>query len=153
MSPRWFITSFMAFAMALAGVYLWQFPRILEAPVAAEYWLRGAKLIKRTLARDTKGSKVLLIGGSSTMFAIDAAALSERTGRPMINMGLHAGLPLKYHLDLAREMLRRGDTAIVIPEYRHYSAAGPNTSWFIQQVVAWDGEYFRRSDRRPRPVG
>jgi hypothetical protein len=150
MSPRWFIAAFFASTLALAGIYLWMFPRILEAPIAAEYWLRGAKAVKRNLARDVKGPKVLLVGGSSTLFGIDAAGLSEEAGRPVINMGLHAGLPLQYHLDLAREVLRRGDTAIVIPEYGHYYADNPSTAWFTQQVMAWDGEYFRGADRGPR---
>ncbi len=150
MSPRSFITAFVAFTMAIAGVYLWQFPRVLDAPIAGEYWLRGAKTVKRSLARGVQGPKVLLIGGSSTLFGIDAAGLSVEARRPVINLGLHAGLPLQYHLDLARPLLRRGDTAIVIPEYGHYSADSPSTAWFIQQVVAWDGEYLRSADPRTR---
>jgi len=72
------------------------------------------------------------------------------TGKSAINMGLHAGLPLKYHFDFAKKALRHGDTVVVVPEYGYYRRDLANTEWFINQVLAWDGEYYRNASAKEK---
>jgi len=61
--------------------------------------------------------RVILIGGSGLAFGTDSAAISAAAGRPVVNMGMIAGLGLDYMLREAADGLRAGDLAVLIPEY------------------------------------
>ncbi|WP_150712736.1 hypothetical protein [Pseudomonas fluorescens] len=134
---------FGALTAVLALAYLAAFSFLMGSPIAAEYWLRGTALVKLNLANESAEPKILFVGGSSTLFSIDTAKISKDLGRPVFNMGLHAGLPLQYHFNFAKKALRPGDIAIVIPEYGYYQRDNTNTAWFINQVMAWDAEFYR----------
>lgn len=71
------------------------------------------------LAR-TESPRLILVGGSNLAFGIDSARLEEATGLSVVNMGLHAGLGLKYMLDEIKPFLRTGDVVVVVPEYEQY---------------------------------
>lgn len=142
MSPRSFIIGFGSLTVVLAVAYFASFNFIAGAPIAAEYWLRGATHIKLTLASKAEGPKTLFVGGSSTLFSIDTAEISRATGRSVLNMGLHAGLPFDYHLSFAKRVVKPGDTIVLIPEYGYYRRDRTNTSWFINQVLSWGKDYY-----------
>lgn len=69
----------------------------------------------RTLA-DTKGEKVVLVGGSATAFGTDSALLEKYVGRPVVNFGLYAALGTKLMMELSRPYIGKGDIVILSPE-------------------------------------
>ena len=50
-------------------------------------------------------------------FGLDSAMIAERTGLPVVNCGLHAGLGLQFMLNQAAKYLKAGDIVVLSPEY------------------------------------
>lgn len=95
------------FSYLLAVVYsLWINPEV-------RFWKEayGRKIAwSRTLTTEGK-SKLVLIGGSSTAFQIDAGILT-RTGIPAVNMGMHAGMGIRATAAFGLSAVSKGDTVI-----------------------------------------
>lgn len=60
---------------------------------------------------------IVLLGGSSVAFGYDSELVEQMTGMPVINVGLHVGIGLKYMIDDCFPRLKRGDVLVVNPEY------------------------------------
>lgn len=65
---------------------------------------------------ETEGEKIVIIGGSSLAFGLDAKLLSETLGRPVINFGLYATLGTKVMMDYSKKAIKEGDIIIIAPE-------------------------------------
>ncbi len=76
---------------------------------------------KEQLARRTQPPRVLLAGGSGVAFGMDSPELARRIDRPVVNLGLHAGLGLPYMTSQAQALARPGDTVVLCFEYEHYT--------------------------------
>jgi hypothetical protein len=142
--PRRYLLTFVATvlaASALSGVaLLFQ----LGAPVAAEYWLHPTKIVKLHLAERVEGRKILILGGSGALFGLDSERIERATHTATVNIAMHGGLSIDYMLDYARPLLRSGDMLLLSLEYEVYARDNVNTSWFTNNVMAWDPAYFLR---------
>lgn len=143
MTPRTYLLSLAGVVVLTMLIYVINYKHLLGAPIAAEYWLRGVAYVKTNLSSEVDRPKILFVGGSSTLFSIDTAGITKDLGRPVYNLGLHAGLPLQYLIDFAKKPAKSGDVVILIPEYGYYRRDNTNTAWFIDQVFAWDKSYFK----------
>ena len=79
-------------------------------------FIRDALRIKQSWARQIGGevrSRVVVCGGSSAAFGIVPSRIQGRIGRPVINMGLHAGLGPRLLASLAQRETKPGDTFVV----------------------------------------
>ena len=46
---------------------------LIDAPIAAEYWIAELITVKRELAKEYAGkNKIIVAGGSSTLFSVNA---------------------------------------------------------------------------------
>jgi hypothetical protein len=61
-----------------------------------------------------------LLGGSNVAFGFDSELIKKSLGRPVVNMGLHGGLGLRYSLNESQPYIRKGDIVIVAPEYAQF---------------------------------
>lgn len=75
---------------------------------------------KHALIRATPGPRIVVVGGSNAAFGVDSRCVAEHFGRPTINMGLHAGLGLRYMLGEVKPYVTRGDVIVVSPEYAQF---------------------------------
>ena len=64
--------------------------------------------------------KVVLVGGSNLPFGIKSQMIEEAVGKPVVDMGLHAGLGLNFILSEVEKDIHAGDIVIVSPEYHHF---------------------------------
>jgi hypothetical protein len=80
------------------------------------FWTKG----KDEVLREAGGNRIVLYGGSGVLYSVRAQTLGARFDRPVVNMGLHAGLGLDYLLYRARRELRPNDIAVLFLEYSHY---------------------------------
>ena len=111
----------------------------VRAPLPAEYWLREFIIVKRYQADAMPSPKIIFIGGSCTLFGIDAAEVQKSLGIPAINFGLHAGLRLEDHLSNARYVAKPGDIIILSLEpayYDYYTTTW--TTWNLRNALAWN---------------
>ena len=72
---------------------------------------------KIELLRSTPSPRVIFIGGSNTAFALDSRRLEQTLHRHVVNMGLHAGIGIRYPMDDALQFLRQGDVVVLQIEY------------------------------------
>lgn len=75
---------------------------------------------KHALLERTPAPRILLVGGSNVPMGIDSTRLEEALGRPVVNMGLHAGIGLRLMLSDLLPSIRRGDCVVIVPEYDHF---------------------------------
>ncbi len=119
---RWKVTSLNSEAMFVSDLYAYKTP----------------------LAKQISPRKILLIGGSGTLFSLNAASISRSTGMPVFNYGTHAGVGLRYIVTKSREVLKRGDTAILIPEYELYYDTSVPSETMYAYTLASDRPYLNQ---------
>lgn len=81
----------------------------------------SASFDKHNRLRSTRPPRVIFAGGSNLAFGLDSRLAEERLGRPAVNMGLAAGLGLRFQLDEVKPHLGPGDVVVVAPEYEQFS--------------------------------
>jgi hypothetical protein len=138
-----YLVTALATVLLLGGLYALAFVHQLGAPVAAEYWVPEAAVVKLATARSLPGPKIVVVGGSNALFGVDSALIERETRRPTVNLGLHAGLSLDYLLAIARPVLSPGDVVVLSLEYGYYETVNPSPSWFSSNIMAWDPGYLR----------
>ena len=132
------ITSFVYLATALI---------LIDIPIPAEYWVSEMITIKKALVREQTGkNKIIIAGGSSTLFGIDAKDASYQLGIPTINFGLHAGLQLDKILQEASSAAEPGDIMILPLEPPYYECPRKLSSWQIENIIGWDHQAWHQMD-------
>lgn len=97
------------------------------APVERGNYL-AADIDKRARLEKTSGDdgRLIFIGGSNLAFGLDSELIEKEFDEPVINMGLHAGLGLKFMVNEVKPNIRAKDKVIIIPEYKHFYG-----DWFL----------------------
>lgn len=92
---------------------------VIIRPVNQTRYL-AATIDKHKTLENLDSPKVILVGGSNLVFSIDSKALQDEFDLPVINMGLHANLGLRYILNEVKYQIDSDDIIIVMPEYEHF---------------------------------
>lgn len=77
----------------------------------------AASMDKYRLLHSTESPKIILVGGSNLAFSVDSEKIEKRFGLPVVNMGLHGDLGLRFMLNEAEPALGNGDIVLIFPEY------------------------------------
>lgn len=64
-----------------------------------------------------KQPKLIISGGSNTVFGIDSKTLQDSLGVPVVNLGLHAGLGIQFILNELKSVIKNGDVVLLSFEY------------------------------------
>ncbi|HML89435.1 MAG TPA: hypothetical protein PKA28_13420 [Methylomusa anaerophila] len=86
-------------------------------PTESSRWIYECYQKKIGYAKSVSQPKIVWIAGSSGLFGVNMAEIGDRFNVPTLNFGVHAGLRLKYIVDMAKTVLVPEDTAIVAMEY------------------------------------
>lgn len=108
---------FLVFGATVGAFYL-----NLGVPSDLSTWISEINQKKRMLAAQAGSPKLLLVGGSGTLFGISAQEIQSQTGYPTINLGSHAALGTSYILHEAERSARPGDTVLLVLEYQLYDS-------------------------------
>jgi len=114
------IVSILKKVLFLLGLIAGSIAVILWLPLNRPDHFLLATIDKENLLHRMPSPKIIVIGGSNTIFNIDSRLVSEATGLPTVNMGLHAGLGLEFMLNEIRPYLKSGDVVIIMPEYAQF---------------------------------
>ena len=115
---------------------------LVHAPIGAEYWVRETLIAKRAQAAAIPENKILLVGGSSTLFGVDSDALAAALDRPVYNFGVHASMRQEWLLKEARDATRPGDAIVLILEPPFYGCkSGHWGGWQLRNAIAWGPDY------------
>jgi hypothetical protein len=120
----------------------------LGVPTPGSNWCRQMQQKKEAIAAAVEGPRLLVVGGSSVLFGIQAELIQRETGRPTINLGTHAALGPRYLLHRARAVARPGDTILLALEYELYEWGDADGSrWmdaiYVDYLLSSDPDYFR----------
>lgn len=139
-----FIQSFFISALIAFISYYTLILILIDAPVPAEYWVSEMLFIKKELVKKYAGkNKIIIAGGSSTMFGFDAEYASKQLGLPVINFGLHAGLSQKKILKEVSAIVDSGDILILAFEPKYYNCNEKLTVWEVNNIIGWDHDSWR----------
>lgn len=130
--------------LLLSGIWLLGIERQLNVGTPGLRWVFDAYQLKIAAANRAQGSRVLIVAGSNAMFGIDSGQLEAYWNRPVINLGVNAGLGLPYILDVSKRIARPGDVILMPMEYALYLDDGSPNAQIIDYVIARDPDYWRR---------
>ncbi len=109
-------------------------------------WAAEINQKKRLLARQTPPPRLLLVGGSGTLFGLSARELEAQTGWRTLNLGTHAALGTTYILREAQQLAKPGDTILLVLEYELYTYGKVDQGWadalLVDYLVARDPAFF-----------
>ncbi len=129
------------FALAVSAFLL-----NLGAPTDASGWACEILRKKEAAAAEAGSPKLLIAGGSASLFGISARELERQCGIRAVNLGSHAALGTDYLLHVARQCARPGDTVLLVLEYELYYHGRVEARWadklFLDYLVARAPDYF-----------
>ena len=113
-------------------------------PSVGEY--RGWKdyVVKKDRAIRMIGErpKIILDGGSATLYGVRAKDMEKAFGIPTVNYALCAGFDLDYIFYGLKKVAKRGDIVILPLEYELFLYAGSTSSFKASYILSNDREYF-----------
>jgi hypothetical protein len=80
----------------------------------------GAVRDKDESLKKMNAGKILFLGGSNLSFGLDSKEVSEAFQRPVMNMGIHAGVGLRYIVNSTKPFIRENDIVVLVPEYENF---------------------------------
>ena len=129
------------------GLYLASFYFQLGVPTETSRWCSELWTKKKEIAARMKGPRLLLVGGSSVLFSINARQIERQIGISTVNLGTHAALGTEYLLEQTRQIAKPGDTVALILEYELFGRAG-NAAWndelYLDYLLARDPDFLNR---------
>lgn len=119
----------------------------LGVPTTSSAWINEIIGRKEKSANAIVQPKLVLLGGSATLFGIKASVIESELGVPVINGGLHAGLGMACILRVGKKMLRPGDTVMLFPEYELLNFGEKNRlEWaaitYLDFMLSRDVDYY-----------
>ncbi|OQW76918.1 MAG: hypothetical protein BVN35_05695 [Proteobacteria bacterium ST_bin11] len=116
----------------------------IDAPVKASYWVAEMIFIKKELVKAHSGkNKILVAGGSSTLFGIDAEYATKSLGIPVVNFGLTAGVRLEKILHEVSLVVESGDSLILPLEPTYYDCNSKLDPAQVSEIIGWDHEAWK----------
>jgi hypothetical protein len=119
----------------------------LGVPSDLSRWASDIYDKKLLLANEAGPGKLLLVGGSATLFGVRAKQIEALTGHRTINFADHAAFGVDYILYKAKQVAKPGDTVLLILEYELYNSGELKQSWvdqvLVDYLVARDPGYLR----------
>lgn len=77
----------------------------------------AASIDKENRLKAISEPKIILIAGSNIAFGLNCKTLQKSIGHPVVNMGLHAGLGLRFMLNEVKTSMKARDIVLLSPEY------------------------------------
>lgn len=82
--------------------------------------LLGMQTVKLKRLSEIPGRRIVFVGGSNLSHGLDSPLIENELGLPVVNMGVHAGLGLRYIMWATMDGLHCGDIVVIVPEYGHF---------------------------------
>lgn len=94
---------------------------------------------KMDLVRDTPSPRVLVMGGSNTVFAINSERMQNELGLPVVNTSLHGEMVINSMREM-QPYIQKGDIVVIMLEYELFASqdALDGKDFFVAQWVEYD---------------
>jgi predicted Zn-ribbon and HTH transcriptional regulator len=104
----------------------------IESPSENSY--NRSYLDKIKLMEKVDDKRIVFIGGSNLAFGLNSPVIEKEIIEcKVINLGLNAGIGLRYMLADYEKYLQKGDTVIIVPEYENFynDGSGSQVLWEV----------------------
>lgn len=75
---------------------------------------------KHRMLRETTSPRIIFLGGSNLCFGLDSRRIADTFNMPVVNLGLHAGIGLKFMMEDLKPYIRKDDIIVLSTEYTDY---------------------------------
>lgn len=89
----------------------------------------------KNITRNYNENRLILMGGSNTIFSIDSNLLEKELKMKVINSGFVFNTGYQFQLNFLKNHAKKGDLIIYIPEFDYYSGKGKFGSNFINNAL------------------
>ena len=104
----------------------------------AEYWIQDMYNLKDLyFRRSISGKKIIIISGSNSLFGVNSNIVSMKTKTQVLNLAVHAGLPLKFLVQKTLSYVSPGDLVVLPLEYVYYRGSETINDWQKTQFSTW----------------
>lgn len=83
----------------------------------------GMYPVKLKRLAELPGRRIIFLGGSNLSHGLDSPTIEAELGMKVVNMGLHAGLGLRYIMWSTIDNIHKGDIVVIVPEYSQFRDA------------------------------
>jgi len=141
------------FAFLAMGVaaYLGLNLEVLRKPLTIGYIKQAYDAKQRYAAAWGGRPKIVIVGGSSSLFSVRCQLIERALGRPCVNMAVTAGIGIDLILDKALGAIGPGDMVILPLEYDFYAATAEqidSNATANAYLATYDHPLLLRQDRR-----
>jgi hypothetical protein len=100
-------------SLIVGGAFYFNYNHKIDYPAAIINKYQRLDSFKKT-------AKIIICGGSSSSYSIDSELLEKTLKKPVVNTSLAMSLGSKFHLNITKDYLHKGDVILYIPEYEYY---------------------------------
>jgi hypothetical protein len=141
-----FVWAWLATAALVAGAL---FPLLTLATLnwfnkPGPFWidqLYQRKLRSLAARPSSKGPRLLIFGGSATLFGVDAEFIEKELRVPTVNFATHAGLGLDYQISRLERTAEKGDSVLLCPEFEAFVDTDTPTDILREYAFSHDKRY------------
>lgn len=139
-------------AVVTLFVYATMFVCHIGGGSAADWWLYDIMRLRDRFYREAltdfpaENTKVLVVGGSASLFGVNSAQIETAIGEPALNLGLHAGVDIDLLVAAASDYADTNDLVVVPLEFELYRREKPS-DLSPRDFFAF---FYRYADRLPR---
>lgn len=108
--------------------------------IKSEWWIKDIYEYKHLLNDIVQSPRIIISGGSNSLFGIDSDVINTITGYNVFNISSHAGLDISFHYLKLKEYMRDGDIIVIPLEYNYYYTKDQYSDWFVDNMIAWGKE-------------
>ncbi len=120
-------------AILLAAVYATVVAFAYFVKDATDY--ADASVLKHQLLAMDAPKKYVLVGGSNISYGLDSNVIMERTGCPVVNMGMNGYFGVRFMLDEVKPYLNAGDIVVIAWEYDSFVKSVDGTDTDLLMVT------------------
>lgn len=139
-SMQQFLLGLLAGGSVLLLLWVAIFVILLGHPHVHNVWVDQAyeKKMQRVRELGTE-PKIVVVAGSATMFGLDSKQLGLALGRPVVNMGVNAGIGPIHIVQRVKPAFNPGDVVLLPLEYPLYSFDWEINQVFLDYLLSYPG--------------
>jgi len=137
-----FIKTFINTLLILLLIWIIIFFAQFGKPTLMSQWIYDVYTKKLQIASNIKKPKILFIAGSNILFGLNTPYLQKHLKKPILNLGVNAGVGLPVILHYAKKALKPNDIAILPLEYELYLYNGKAGVQMIDYILSREPKLF-----------
>lgn len=93
-------------------------------------------------------NNIIIIGGSNVLMGIDSELMEDKLDYNIVNMGINAGIGLRFMINDIKHYIKKGDIIVICSEYAHYTGKlnGESALLFLLKQIPSEFKYISKEN-------